>query len=59
MPYKKIRNEDGSYEVINSETGKVHSAHTSEDKALAQLRILHAYDAGSPVVPRKRPVRAK
>jgi len=59
MPYKKIRNADGSYEVINSETGKVHSAHTDENHADAQLRILRAYDAGAPVVPRKRPVRAK
>lgn len=59
MPYSKIRNPDGSYKVINSETGRVHSEHTSEDKADAQLRIMRAYDHGSPVVPRKRPVRAK
>lgn len=59
MPYSKIRNPDGSYRVINRDTGKVHSQHTSEDKADAQLRILHAYDAGNPIAPRKRPARAK
>lgn len=59
MPYKKIKHGDGSYSVVNSESGRVHSKHTTEDHALAQLRILHAYDAGAPMVPRKRPVRAK
>jgi hypothetical protein len=59
MPYQKIRHGDGSYSVVNRDNGKVHAEHTSEDKADAQLRILRAYDAGHPIVPRKRPVRAK
>lgn len=59
MPYRKERHSDGSYSVVNADSGKVHAAHTTEDKADAQLRILRAYDAGDPITPRKRPVRAK
>jgi hypothetical protein len=58
MPYKKVKHGD-SYSVVNAETGKVHAAHTTEDKADAQLRLLRAYDHDASFVPRKRPVRAK
>jgi hypothetical protein len=57
MPYAKIKHADGSYSVINSETGKVHAEKTTDDKADAQLRIMRAYDAGDPIAPRKRPRR--
>lgn len=45
MPYKmfKIRNKD-LYKVVNSKTGKVHSAGTTKDKAKAQLRLLETIE---------------
>lgn len=58
MPYKKIRHADGSYSVVNADSGKVHAESTSEDKADAQLRLLRAYDHDAAFVPRKRPTRA-
>ena len=41
MPYKmrKLPNKD-LYKVVNTETGKVHSSHSTKDNAKAQLRIL-------------------
>ena len=42
MPYviRKIRNKN-LYKVINKDTGKVHSNHTTKPKAEAQVRVLH------------------
>jgi hypothetical protein len=59
MPYKKIRHQDGSYSVVNAESGKMHAKDTTEDKADAQLRLLRAYEHDATFVPRKRPTRAK
>ena len=41
MPYKILKNADSSYKLINSETGKVHAAHTTLQKAEAQMRVLY------------------
>ena len=43
MPYKiyKVKN---YYKVINSKTGRLHSAHTSLPKAKAQIRIMEYFD---------------
>lgn len=41
MPYEIRKNSDGSYEVLNKRTGKVHAKHTSKKKAEAQVRLLH------------------
>jgi hypothetical protein len=43
MPYK-ILQEDGHYKVINSQTGKIHSKHTTKEKAEAQIRLLQSLD---------------
>ena len=47
MPYKikKVKNQN-CYEVINSETGKIHSKCTSREKAKAQVRILESLLVG-------------
>ena len=42
MPYKKKRNKDGTFQVINTDTGKVHAKSTSEERAAAQIRLLYA-----------------
>ena len=41
MPYKIEALHNGEYRVINSQTGKVHSSHTTFEKANAQLRLLN------------------
>lgn len=46
MPYAKLKNKDGTYRVVNTETGKVHMASGSNDKAESQLRLLHAIEHG-------------
>jgi hypothetical protein len=51
MPYKIVKNADGSYEVKNAKTGKVHAKHTDLTKAEAQIRIMESAENGkkSPV----------
>lgn len=46
MPYAIRRNHDKSYSVINTESRKVHSYHTTKEKATAQLRLLFGLDHG-------------
>lgn len=40
------RNHDKSYSVINTESRKVHSYHTTKEKAAAQLRLLYGLEYG-------------
>lgn len=47
MPYAIIRNADGSYAVKNKETGMYKARHTTKASAEAQVRLLHAIDAGT------------
>lgn len=47
MPYKLTKNSGYGYSVINTETGKVHSARTSKVKAEGQIRLLTALDKGT------------
>ena len=44
MPYKIIKNGIKSYQVINSETGKIHAKHTSLQKAKSQIRLLSTFE---------------
>jgi len=37
------------YQVINTETGKVHAKHTTKKKAMAQKRILEEAEEKSPI----------
>lgn len=52
MPYALLKHKDDSYSVINSATGKVHSKHTTHEKALAQMRLLYGIEGG--MTPRGR-----
>ena len=54
MPYHLTKHGDGSYSVINVETGRVHSEHTTLEKAKAQMRLLYALDHGYKATGRKR-----
>ena len=40
MPYA-IRKKGNAYQVVNTQTGKVHAKHTSKKKAQAQMRLLY------------------
>jgi hypothetical protein len=40
MPFSLHKNPDGTYQVINSKTGKVHAKHSGKLQAEAQLRLL-------------------
>lgn len=46
MPYLAQKNNDGTVRVVNTDTGIVHSKHTTMDKAKAQIRLLHGLDNG-------------
>ena len=52
MPYAIQANPDKSYRVVNTETRKVHSKHTTKEKAQAQLRLLLGIEHG--MIPRGR-----
>ena len=41
MPFKKLRNPDGSFKVVNEATGKVHAKATDEKSADSQIRLLN------------------
>lgn len=38
----RIEKVNGGYKVVNSHTGKVHSVHTTQVKADAQVKLLNA-----------------
>ena len=42
MPYSISPRPNGKFEVLNSDTGKIHSYGTTSVKAHAQLRLLQA-----------------
>jgi hypothetical protein len=44
--YKIRRNDDGSYRVINTVSGKVHGHHETEDNAKHQRQLLYAVGHG-------------
>ena len=46
MPYSMFRLPDGKYRVINTETRKVYSKHTTKENAQKQLRLLNAVQHG-------------
>jgi hypothetical protein len=50
MPYMLIKSGSG-FGVKNTQTGTIHSYHTTLNKAKAQIRLLNAIDHG--FVPRK------
>ena len=45
MPYK-VNQVMGGFEVVNTETGKVHAKHTTKARALKQVRLLNAVKHG-------------
>jgi len=44
MPYKILRNPDGTFQVKNPQTGKVHAYSTTKKAAQAQIRLLESID---------------
>lgn len=46
MPYRIVKNEDNSFAVVNQDTGKRMSKHTTKGKARKQIRLLNAEDHG-------------
>ena len=54
MPYKirKLPNSD-KYKVFNSDTGKVHSEHTTKKNAKAQVRLLYSLESGDSQYPKE------
>lgn len=42
MPFKIIRNKDGSFKVKNKETGRIAAKKTTKTKAEAQIRLLNS-----------------
>lgn len=44
--YEVRKNDDGSFSVVNTTTGKVHSSHSSEDDAKHQKQLLYAVGHG-------------
>ncbi len=46
MPFSLIKHPHGVYSVINTETGHLHAAHTTKEKAQAQMRLLNALHHG-------------
>jgi phage gp16-like protein len=45
LPYS-VRKTNGSYQVVDRETGKVHSRHTTKEKAERQRRLLEGIRHG-------------
>ena len=58
MPFEIISLGRGKYEVKNSETGTIHSKHTTKKNAQAQLRILNQVSKGEGVEI-KKDIKAK
>jgi hypothetical protein len=46
MPFEIISLGRGKYEVKNSETGTIHSKHTTKKNAMAQVRLLNEVSKG-------------
>jgi hypothetical protein len=46
MPYKIKRNNDGTYQVMNAITGKVHAKSASKEDAEKQVRLMKGIDHG-------------
>lgn len=46
MPYRKEKNPDGTYKVVNADTGEVHMKSGTEADADKQIRLLHGVDHG-------------
>jgi hypothetical protein len=57
MPYAIRKNSDGSYRVINTDTGDVKMEHGSKADAEAQLRLLYGVEHG--MVPRRKAMRRR
>ena len=55
MPYGLLPAGRGSYSVVNTSSGKVHSKHTTLEKAEAQMKLLRGIEHG--MVPRGRTER--
>jgi len=45
LPYS-VKEIDGAYQVVDQETGKVHSLHTTKEKAERQRRLLEGIRHG-------------
>jgi hypothetical protein len=45
LPYS-VKKTNGAYQVVDRETGKVHSRHTTKDKAERQRRLLEGVRHG-------------
>jgi hypothetical protein len=41
MPFKIINNKDGTYKLINKETGKVFASHSTKENIKKQLSLLN------------------
>lgn len=54
MPYHLQKHSDSTYSVTNIENGRVHSYHTTLEKAKAQMRLLYAVDHGYTGVGKKK-----
>lgn len=46
MPYAKRKNADGSFRVVNEETGDVKMKSGTEEQAEAQMRLLRGVEHG-------------
>lgn len=45
MPYRIVKR-DGAYQVVNTQTKKVHAKHTTLARAKAQVRLLRGVEHG-------------
>jgi hypothetical protein len=46
MPYEMIKNSDGTYRVVNSDTGDVKMKSGSKAEAKRQMRLLYGVEHG-------------
>lgn len=46
MPYQIRKNDDGTYRVVNEDTGDVKAKSTTKEDAEAQVRLLHGVEHG-------------
>jgi len=46
LPYKILANDDGTYRVVNSDTGEVKAKSTTKEDAEKQVRLLHGVEHG-------------
>lgn len=58
MPYEVRQKSARCWEVVNTETGRVHAKCTTETKAKAQMRLLYGIEKGN-LVPRKKSSSSK